>query len=195
MICIGVRVCGRHARSQASERLLPSGVERGRTSAVPQSPLAVRANERIRRTFAVRYLSTLLPILRKVINFRCDRGLDFAQERGSAMSEIEWTTESVIRLMEEYRQRPELWDTGNELYRVQTAKYEAWFDLSRVFQCDIADLRKKLNSIFASHRREKAKIRAGGKSTWFLYPYMSFLPNHLENDRHTEVIKVIINVE
>ncbi|CAB3230271.1 unnamed protein product [Arctia plantaginis] len=111
------------------------------------------------------------------------------------MADVEWTTESAIRLMEEYRQRPELWDTANELYRVQTAKYEAWSDLARVFQCDIADLRKKLNSIFASHRREKAKIRSGGRSTWFLYPYMRFLPNHLENDKHTEVITATKNDE
>ncbi|KAJ2945356.1 hypothetical protein O0L34_g155 [Tuta absoluta] len=98
------------------------------------------------------------------------------------MGDLEWTNDLVIRLMQEYRKRPELWDASHEMYRVQTLKYETWRALAGVFECDIADLRKKLNSLFASHRREKAKIRAGGKSSWFLYPYMSFLPTHIEAD-------------
>ncbi|CAK1586593.1 unnamed protein product [Parnassius mnemosyne] len=98
------------------------------------------------------------------------------------MSDVEWTNDLVIRLMMEYKKRPELWDSSHDLYRVHTAKYEAWSDLANVFECDIVDLRKKLNSIFASHRREKAKVRCGGRSTWFLYPHMSFLPTHIEND-------------
>lgn len=105
------------------------------------------------------------------------------------MAEIEWTADAAIRLMEEYKQRPVLWDSTHEMYRVQTAKYEAWSELARLFQCDIADLRKKLNSIFASHRREKSKVRGGGVSTWFLYPYMRFMPSHLENETtHTRII-------
>lgn len=97
------------------------------------------------------------------------------------MGDVEWTNNLVIRLMKEYAKRPELWDSNNELYRVQTARYEAWSDLGKLFECDIAELRKKLNSIFASHRREKAKVRMGGRSTWFLYPYMKFLPSHLND--------------
>lgn len=111
------------------------------------------------------------------------------------MTEVDWSGDLAIRLVEEYRQRPELWDSSNGLYRVQTAKYEAWSDMARIFQCDITDLRKKLNSIFASHRREKGKIRNGGRSTWFLYPYLRFLPNHLDSnsgaDCREEVIVVI----
>lgn len=111
------------------------------------------------------------------------------------MTEVDWTGDLAIQLVEEYRMHPELWDCTHDLYRVQTAKYEAWSDMARVLNCDIPDLRKKLNSIFASHRREKAKIRSGGRSTWFLYPYLRFLPSHLEADSNThsnvEVIVVI----
>ena len=113
------------------------------------------------------------------------------------MAEVDWSGDLSIRLVEEYRQRPMLWDSTHGLYRVQTAKYEAWSDLARIFECDITDLRKKLNSIFASHRREKAKIRNGGRSTWFLYSYLRFLPSHLDPnpimDSNVEVI-VVINV-
>lgn len=98
------------------------------------------------------------------------------------MSEVEWTNDAIIELVKEYSRRPELWDSKHSLYRTQAAKYDAWATLALHFDCDIPDLRKKLNSIFASHRREKAKVRAGGHSTWFLYPYMKFWPTHLENN-------------
>ncbi|KPJ04318.1 hypothetical protein RR46_00337 [Papilio xuthus] len=97
------------------------------------------------------------------------------------MADIEWTNDLIIRLITEYKKKPELWDSHHELHRVNTAKYEAWSDLANIFECDIADLRKKMNSIFASHRREKAKVRCGGRSTWFLYSHMNFLPTHIEN--------------
>ncbi|XP_030025719.1 uncharacterized protein LOC115444187 isoform X2 [Manduca sexta] len=106
------------------------------------------------------------------------------------MAEVEWTNEAAIQLIQEYEKRPELWDTNHTLYRVHTAKYEAWSDIARVFECDMTDLRKKLNSIFASHRREKAKVRCGGRSSWFLYPYMKFLPSHIDNNDVTPTPKV-----
>ncbi|XP_028167670.1 uncharacterized protein LOC114358010 [Ostrinia furnacalis] len=106
------------------------------------------------------------------------------------MAEVEWTNDLVIRLINEYKKRPELWDTQHELYRVPTAKYEAWSDMAIEFECDIADLRKKLNSVFASHRREKGKVRCGGRSTWFLYKYLSFLPNHLDSAEENVTIHI-----
>lgn len=110
------------------------------------------------------------------------------------MAEVEWTNELVIRLINEYKMRPELWDAQHELYRVPTAKYEAWSELAISFECDIADLRKKLNSVFASHRREKGKVRCGGRSTWFLYKHLSFLPNHLESSHDDVTIHIPVSL-
>ncbi|XP_026753247.1 uncharacterized protein LOC113513452 [Galleria mellonella] len=104
------------------------------------------------------------------------------------MADVEWTNELVIKLVEEYSKKPELWDNTHKWYRMHTAKYEAWTDLANMFDCDIADLRKKLNSIFASHRREKAKVRCGGRSLWFLYNHLKFLPNHLDNDNNPDAV-------
>ncbi|XP_049875617.1 uncharacterized protein LOC126373540 [Pectinophora gossypiella] len=95
------------------------------------------------------------------------------------MAELEWTRDLSVRLIQEYEKRPELWQPTHDLYRVQTLKYESWRELAGMFECDVADLRKKLTSLFASHRREKQKVRRGRRSTWFLYPHMSFLPSHL----------------
>ncbi|XP_013196532.1 uncharacterized protein LOC106139605 [Amyelois transitella] len=100
------------------------------------------------------------------------------------MSEIGlgWNQDTVMRLVDEYRKKPELWDTSHDSYRVQTAKYGAWSQLAAMFECDVADLRRKMNSILASLRREKIKVRCGGHSTWFLYEHLSFLPRHLPNN-------------
>ncbi|RVE52344.1 hypothetical protein evm_002982 [Chilo suppressalis] len=103
------------------------------------------------------------------------------------MAEVEWTNDTVKRLVQEYKLRPMLWNSSHELYRAQNAKYEAYMELANVFECDVVDLRKKLNSILASHRREKAKVRGGARSTWFLYQHLSFLPGHLEmNESHVK---------
>lgn len=53
------------------------------------------------------------------------------------MAEVEWTNDSVVQLVEEYHKLPELWDRTHELHNVQTAKYEAWTSLARLFGCDI----------------------------------------------------------
>lgn len=55
------------------------------------------------------------------------------------------------------------------------------FFLAHLFSCDITDLRKKLNSLLASHRRERTKVKEGGRSTWFLYPHMKFLQGHVKS--------------
>ncbi|XP_038222574.1 uncharacterized protein LOC119840133 [Zerene cesonia] len=99
--------------------------------------------------------------------------------------DLEWTNNQVIRLINEYKNRPMLWDPNHELFRVQTAKYEAWSEIAQMFDMHVTDLRKKFNSIFASHRREKAKVRFGTHSNWFLYDHLSFLPSHVNNTSKT----------
>lgn len=96
--------------------------------------------------------------------------------------ELGWTNDHIINLINEYKKKTCLWDPKHPLFRVQAAKYEAWCELAEIFECEIADLRKKFNSIFASHRREKAKVRVGGRSTWFLYNDLSFLPTHIPHE-------------
>lgn len=92
---------------------------------------------------------------------------------------VEWTPTLVVRLVQEYERRRELWDVGHDLYRVHTAKHELWEELAAIFDCEVPDLKKKLNSILASHRREKAKVRAGARTSWFLYHHLRFLPTHV----------------
>ncbi|XP_048480504.1 uncharacterized protein LOC105387752 isoform X3 [Plutella xylostella] len=94
---------------------------------------------------------------------------------------MEWTNKQVVRLVREYERHPEVWDSTHELFRVFTAKHEAWEDMAKKFNCEVIDLKKKMNSVLASHRRERCRVRAGRPSCWFLYDALSFLPHHLGN--------------
>lgn len=106
---------------------------------------------------------------------------------------VEWTPALVIRLVQEYERRRELWDTGHDLYRAQTAKHELWEEMAAMFDCEVPDLKKKLNSVLASHRREKAKVRSGGHTNWFLYHHLRFLPSHVEAPNDGSISLVSIN--
>lgn len=99
----------------------------------------------------------------------------------SFQEEMNGNNDQVLRMVNEFKVRPMLWDPDNDLYRVHTAKYEAWSEIAKMFDYDVTDLRRKFNSIFASHRREKARVRAGNKSKWFLYDQLNFLPSHINN--------------
>ncbi|CAH2240270.1 jg2282 [Pararge aegeria aegeria] len=108
---------------------------------------------------------------------------------------MEWSNKEVIRLVKAYKAKRMLWDPLHDLYHVQTAKYEAWCELAEPYGCEIVELRKKFNSIFASYRREKAKIRTGGTSFWFLYKYLSFLPSHMDQEKSEKAKKKPLSEE
>ncbi|GBP46712.1 hypothetical protein EVAR_86965_1 [Eumeta japonica] len=93
---------------------------------------------------------------------------------------MQWTNEEVVRLIDEFRERRALWDSSADEFRAHAVKAEAWTALARSFGCEVAELRKKMNSLFASHRRERLRVRAGGRSKWFAYPHLGFLRTHLE---------------
>ncbi|XP_045500719.1 uncharacterized protein LOC123698165 [Colias croceus] len=105
--------------------------------------------------------------------------------------DFEWTNNQVIALVNEYKNRPLLWDQNHDLFRAQTAKYEAWTEIAQLYDMEVTDLRKKFNSILASHRREKARVRFGTRSSWFLYDHLSFLPSHVDNPKDS-VTKVVV---
>lgn len=110
---------------------------------------------------------------------------------------MEWTNNLVIKLVQQYEARPMLWNPNHELFRILSAKIDAWEELSTNFDIEISDLKKKVQSVLASHRRENGRVKAGGRSNWFLYPYMKFLPNHIgcsdetvHADYETETVRI-----
>lgn len=96
---------------------------------------------------------------------------------------MEWTDDKVLVLIEEYKSRPGLWEPNHPHYKYANRKNEYWRSLANAVQTNVAEVKKKLNSLLASFRRERAKVKkASGKSSkevfqsnWFAYNSMAFL--------------------
>lgn len=96
---------------------------------------------------------------------------------------MEWTDDKVLVLIEEYKSRPGLWEPNHPHYKYANRKNEYWRSLANAVQTNVAEVKKKLNSLLASFRRERAKVKkTSGKSSkevfqsnWFAYNSMAFL--------------------
>ncbi|KAJ0174894.1 hypothetical protein K1T71_010002 [Dendrolimus kikuchii] len=97
----------------------------------------------------------------------------------STSAGMSWTKTNVIKLVKEYSKRPALWNPDNDYYRNNSVKMKQWAELAGVFDSEVADIRRKLNSILACYRKQRGLVRVRGYYLWYLYGHMSFLPNYL----------------
>lgn len=96
---------------------------------------------------------------------------------------MDWTDEKVLVLIEEYKARPVLWDRNSVDYKLLNKKCDSWRSLADVMDTDVAEVKKKINSLLASLRRERSREKQKSgmatnevyKSTWFAYNPMAFL--------------------
>lgn len=113
---------------------------------------------------------------------------------------MDWTDDNVIRLINEYRERQCLWDPATPHYKMMNKKNDAWTDIANTLGCDVEEVKKKMNSLLASFRRERAKERkkrftSGSDevvrtSTWFAFRHLSFLLDKFtsrDTNKSTEV--------
>ncbi|XP_069699544.1 uncharacterized protein [Periplaneta americana] len=99
------------------------------------------------------------------------------------MSKLEWTEDAVINLINVYREQEALWNPKHPFYHNKLRKHDAWEAIGKMFSCKAEEVKKKIESLLTSFRRERQKStkRSGMgsdevyESTWFAYKYMSFL--------------------
>ncbi|GJQ79917.1 hypothetical protein Trydic_g18361 [Trypoxylus dichotomus] len=76
------------------------------------------------------------------------------------MASFEWTSDTVMQLIDEYKNRPILWDRDHKHFRNGDRKMKAWLEMAAVFDIkETWEVKKKMNSLLASYRRERHKIR------------------------------------
>nr|CAH7762977.1 unnamed protein product [Callosobruchus chinensis] len=68
----------------------------------------------------------------------------------------------TLELIELYRNKECLWDPKCERFKILNA---AWKVISAVVNCDTIEVKKKVNSILASFRRERQK-ESMAKASW-----------------------------
>lgn len=116
---------------------------------------------------------------------------------------IEWPTDKCIQFIEEYKNRPLLWDRDHIHNRITERKLKAWEEMAGIFNTETWELKKKMNSLLASYRRERQKVRIktmkhrnGEKvdstsSTWFAYPSFKFLHDKYLERKHKLAVQVL----
>lgn len=93
----------------------------------------------------------------------------------------EWMNRDVLRLIEAFKERPCLWDHNDKDFKLLKKKNECWAEIANIFDVDVYELRKKMNSVLASYRRERQKhgtLKPDGDryfSNWFAYNSMKFI--------------------
>nr|CAH7761086.1 unnamed protein product [Callosobruchus chinensis] len=98
----------------------------------------------------------------------------------------------VLVLLEEYKKKEILWKPRHPLYYNTIEKEDAWREIAEVLNVDVQELKKKMESLKGSFRREKSRVKKGsgtGKgrdriyiSKWFAYEKSSlFSSEQAEN--------------
>ncbi|CAH1113552.1 unnamed protein product [Psylliodes chrysocephalus] len=96
---------------------------------------------------------------------------------------MEWSNDSVLQLINAYRIRPVLWNSLDSYYKIKNKKEDAWRELADMLNTDIAEIKKKMQSLLASFRRERQKLKTisgmGAEEVydtkWFAFKSLLFL--------------------
>nr|CAH7748804.1 unnamed protein product [Callosobruchus chinensis] len=70
---------------------------------------------------------------------------------------MEWNNDNVSELINAYRVRPVLWNSLDPYYK--NKKEDAWRELADMLTTDTAEIKKMMQSLLASFRREKQKLK------------------------------------
>ncbi|KAK0161440.1 hypothetical protein PV327_009910 [Microctonus hyperodae] len=94
---------------------------------------------------------------------------------------MEWCNSVAINLINLYRERECLWNPADDDYKSKFKKTEAWNEISQIMECEVIEVKKKMESLLSSFRRERQKqteisrVDEVFESTWFAFKHMTFL--------------------
>ncbi|XP_076033987.1 uncharacterized protein LOC143020923 isoform X2 [Oratosquilla oratoria] len=93
---------------------------------------------------------------------------------------MEWSLESTIKFIEDYRNAPELWKASSLDYKNIKLKGNTLRALATKYNCRISDIKKKIKNLRSAFHRERKKVLRmrsnGGKGkVWFGYSLLTFL--------------------
>ncbi|KAK0080296.1 hypothetical protein PV325_000147 [Microctonus aethiopoides] len=94
---------------------------------------------------------------------------------------MEWSNSLSVNLINLYREHECLWNPLDDDYKSKLKKTEAWNEISEIMECEVIEVRKKMESLLSSFRRERQKqteFSRGDENfepTWFAFKHMTFL--------------------
>ncbi|KAG8255559.1 hypothetical protein J6590_089641 [Homalodisca vitripennis] len=98
----------------------------------------------------------------------------------SIESEIDWSRETVMQLIDLYREQPVLWNPMDPDFKNKNLKNYAWNDISREIKASNTEVQAKVKTLLAQFQRELKKKKSGlgadeYKSKWCYFKAMLFL--------------------
>lgn len=70
-----------------------------------------------------------------------------------------WSQDDILQLVEWYQEKEELWNPKCAAYHMKNLKHDAWLWIAKNCSCEVEDVVKKMESLLASFRRERTKIK------------------------------------
>jgi len=94
---------------------------------------------------------------------------------------MEWYREQTVQLIDLFRSRPALWDTGSVHYRNKRTKNESLEQISDKLKCPKEEIAKKICTLRVQFSRENVKVKRARENgavynpKWFGYQLLCFL--------------------
>lgn len=88
--------------------------------------------------------------------------------------DLVWTEIKCVELIKEFQARKALWSSGSKNYYDKPIREEQWLELAEIFEKDVDEIKKKMESLRGSFRREKARIRRSMQDGKGKYTYVKF---------------------
>lgn len=95
---------------------------------------------------------------------------------------MEWTDKRSLQLIRLYKENPILWDPSHDQYKFVKKKNDVWKQIARIMKSEVIEIRKKMESLLASFRRQRRVGITPGTgdnevyhSRWFAFRAMQFL--------------------
>lgn len=110
---------------------------------------------------------------------------------------MEWSNSISVNLINLYREHECLWNPLHDDYKSKLKKTDAWNEISEIMECEVIEVKKKMESLLSSFRRERQKQTEFSRGdeifepTWFAFKHMEFLMEKFtpKNAKNFEVNK------
>lgn len=120
---------------------------------------------------------------------------------------MDWSDTRCFQLIHLYQENPILWNPTHSEYKLNKKKFDVWCAIAKDMNAEVVDVRKKMESLLTSFRRERQRERTTygmGKdevyhSQWFAFQSMQFLndkfkPRKTKNTETTSTKDVSITI-
>ncbi|KAK0078297.1 hypothetical protein PV326_009460, partial [Microctonus aethiopoides] len=115
---------------------------------------------------------------------------------------MEWSNSACLNLIDLYREHECLWNPADDNYKNKIKKLDAWNKISQIMKCEVVEVKKKMESLLSSFRRERQRqietFKTGSgadeifKSAWFAFKHMTFLMDKFtpKETKNTEELSI-----